>query len=324
MSKLPDDKKLVLINMPGSHDSAAFNMNYFGSCFAKTQDIDILEQLKIGVRILDIRVTLNTSCCNVIEEEMEKDTDLILCHGICNCYYIENNKKKNLTYKDVLNQVRDFLLAYPTETIIFKTDSGRGKKNINLNRAGDIFGKLISDISIEYNEKLTLGEARGKVVYTTYISDKITSKGYQMYNTKIEKGTGIIDIHRKHTNNNIKYDISLEIPPEISKGSDLTDSQLCIVFGNLLENAVEACCRTESQGRFIKLCSYIKAGILYIAMDNNCDGNIHIENGGFISSKRNEIGTGINSITAIAKKHGGDAKFNVNGNVFESSVCICI
>lgn len=206
MSKLPDDKKLVLINMPGSHDSAAFNMNYFGSCFAKTQDIDILEQLKIGVRILDIRVTLNTSCCNVIEEEMEKDTDLILCHGICNCYYIENNKKKNLTYKDVLNQVRDFLLAYPTETIIFKTDSGRGKKNINLNRAGDIFGKLISDISIEYNEKLTLGEARGKVVYTTYISDKITSKGYQMYNTKIEKGTGIIDIHRKHTNNNIKYD----------------------------------------------------------------------------------------------------------------------
>ena len=122
--------------------------------------------------------------------------------------------------------------------------------------------------------------------------------------------------------NNIKYDISLEIPPEISKGSDLTDSQLCIVFGNLLENAVEACCRTESQGRFIKLCSYIKAGILYIAMDNNCDGNIHIENGGFISSKRNEIGTGINSITAIAKKHGGDAKFNVNGNVFESSVCI--
>ncbi len=124
--------------------------------------------------------------------------------------------------------------------------------------------------------------------------------------------------------NNIKYDISLEIPPEISKGSDLTESQLCMVFGNLLENAVEACCRTESQGRFIKLCSYIKAGILYIAMDNNCDGNIHIENGGFISSKRNEIGTGINSITAIAKKHGGDAKFNVNGDIFESSVYICI
>ena len=95
------------------------------------------------------------------------------------------------------------------------------------------------------------------------------------------------------------YDISLEIPDETS----LTDTQLCIIFGNLLENAIEACCRTENENRFIKLSSNIKAGMLYIAMDNSCDGNIRIENGGFISSKRNEIGTGINSITAIVKKY---------------------
>lgn len=129
MSKLPDEKKLVLINMPGSHDSAAFNMHCLGSCFAKTQDLDIPEQLKIGVRILDIRVTINTNyICNEIEEEIENDTDLILCHGICNCYHIENRKKKILIYKDILNQVREFLIEYPSETIIFKTDSGRGKK----------------------------------------------------------------------------------------------------------------------------------------------------------------------------------------------------
>jgi len=207
MSKLPDDKKLVLINMPGSHDSAAFNMHCMGSCFAKTQDLDIPEQLKIGVRILDIRVTINTNCCcNEIEEEIENDTDLILCHGICNCYYIENKKKKLLTYKDVLNQVRDFLIEYPGETVIFKTDSGRGKKPINLKRAEDIFGKYIGDISIGYNEKLTLGEARGKVVYTTYISDNSPINEIQIYNTKVKNGTGIIEIHRKHTNNNIKYD----------------------------------------------------------------------------------------------------------------------
>ena len=207
MSKLPDDRKLVLINMPGSHDSAAFNMHCFGSCFAKTQDLDIPEQLKIGVRILDIRVTINSSCFfNEIEEEIENDTDLILCHGICNCYHIDNKKKKILTYKDVLNQVREFLIEYPSETIIFKTDSGRGNKNINLKRAEDIFGKFVGDISIEYNEKLNLGEARGKVVYTTYKSDDTSLDGIQIYNTKVKNGTGIIEIHRKHTNNNKKYD----------------------------------------------------------------------------------------------------------------------
>ena len=111
-----------------------------------------------------------------------------------------------MTYKDVLNQVREFLIEYPSETIIFKTDSGRGNKDINLKRAEEIFGKFVGDISIEYNEKLTLGGARGKLVFTTYISDYTDIGGIQIYNTKIKNGTGIIEIHRKHTNNNKKYD----------------------------------------------------------------------------------------------------------------------
>lgn len=57
MSKIPDEKNLVLLNIPGSHDSTAYNMNCLGSCFAKTQDLDITSQLNIGVRIFDIRVT---------------------------------------------------------------------------------------------------------------------------------------------------------------------------------------------------------------------------------------------------------------------------
>ena len=34
MSKLPDNKKLVLINIPGTHDSCAFHMNRLGLDFA--------------------------------------------------------------------------------------------------------------------------------------------------------------------------------------------------------------------------------------------------------------------------------------------------
>lgn len=58
MSRIPDEKSIVLINIPGSHDSTAYNMFCLGSCFAKTQDLDITSQLNIGVRIFDIRVTI--------------------------------------------------------------------------------------------------------------------------------------------------------------------------------------------------------------------------------------------------------------------------
>ena len=207
MSKIPDKKKIVLINIPGSHDSTAFNMFCLGSCFAKTQDLDIPQQLKLGVRIFDIRVTINTSCCcNTLEEEIENDTDLICCHGICNCFHVENNSKKKLTYKEVLTQIREFLIEYPTEGIIIRTDSGRGDKLINLNRSTSIFSKIVGDINVYYNENLTMGDIRGKIVNITKLSEQINSGGVSIYNTRLERSTGIIETHRRLTNNNLKYD----------------------------------------------------------------------------------------------------------------------
>ena len=47
MSRIPDEKSIVLINIPGSHDTTAYNMFCLGSCFAKTQDLDIASQLNI-------------------------------------------------------------------------------------------------------------------------------------------------------------------------------------------------------------------------------------------------------------------------------------
>ena len=118
--------------------------------------------------------------------------------------------------------------------------------------------------------------------------------------------------------NGIAIDLKLDIP---EKSQKVNDVQLCILFGNMFENAIEACARVD-ENRFIKLYSYVKAGMLYIAMDNSCDGNIVKKGKNFISSKRGDIGTGLSSVTAIAEKHGGTAKFNADENIFQSSVCL--
>ena len=97
MSELPDEKKLVLVNIPGSHDSTAYNMNVFGVKFAKTQNYDIKGQLKIGVRKFDIRVAIrppNFLRKSLSQDVIDGDRDLICVHGMCDCYYFENKKKK--------------------------------------------------------------------------------------------------------------------------------------------------------------------------------------------------------------------------------------
>lgn len=208
MSKINDKKKLVLINIPGSHDSAAFLINKIGSCFAQTQYIDITKQLNLGVRIFDIRVTKNNSCCawkifdnknNNINNWMDS---IICCHGVCDCYHIKNKKKINLTYESVLIQIKNFLNKNPTETILVRTNSGRGNKYQNIQMASEIFDSILGDISIEYNNKLILGDVRGKVVY--------------LFNNNFQGGTDIFPIHDKYKNgksnfNEFKVDGELKV-----------------------------------------------------------------------------------------------------------------
>ena len=202
MSNLPDDKKIVLINIPATHNSSAYNMNVFGSVFAKCQDLNIMEQLKIGVRKLDIRVAPNnfTFFCCLTQNIADNDNDLICCHGICDCYYTgEYGEKKNITYKDVLLDMKHFLKENPTETIILTMDSGRGRGNTydNVKRAGDIFDKLVGDISVNYNENLTLGESRGKIINITYKTKEFNYDGNPIFHTDNGLGTGLEEIHKK-------------------------------------------------------------------------------------------------------------------------------
>jgi 1-phosphatidylinositol phosphodiesterase len=207
MSKISDNKKLEVINIPGTHDSAACHMNRMSFGWAKTQDLNIADQLKIGIRLLDIRIVQGNN--NILEDE-----DIICCHGICDCYVSPNfGDNRKVTYKSILLDVKNFLEENPSETVLIGTYLGRGKNYDSLTRAYEIFNKYVGNISINYRPGLTFGETRGKVINYTRLDEefdkinnlrKITSK-------TILSSTGINDVHRRYqncatfkTNGNIK------------------------------------------------------------------------------------------------------------------------
>ena len=117
----------------------------------------------------------------------------------------------------------------------------------------------------------------------------------------------------------VQLSIRLSIPEQ---PEHIPDSALCVILGNLLENAVEACGRMTEGERFIRLRSRRDCGTLTVAMDNSFDGSVTKRGDGFLSSKRGEIGTGLRSVTAIAEKYGGTASFEAEGTTFLSSVCV--
>lgn len=115
----------------------------------------------------------------------------------------------------------------------------------------------------------------------------------------------------------IDIDISLIVPLTIDTH---LESDLCVVVGNLMENAVEACDRMAEGKGFIRVNSGLEHGILTLTVDNSFSGKTRKQDGTFLSSKRSGEGTGISSVTAVAKKHGGNARFEEKDGIFQASV----
>ena len=103
----------------------------------------------------------------------------------------------------------------------------------------------------------------------------------------------------------ISEDIHVDIQIKLPEKTGVVDVDLCIVFGNLFENAVEACSRQKNSERFIKLSAAMAGTRVVITVDNSFEEQVIQEEGLFVSSKHLGKGIGTTSVKAIADKYHG-------------------
>ena len=108
--------------------------------------------------------------------------------------------------------------------------------------------------------------------------------------------------------------IRLEIPEDTGS---VPAHALCVVVGNLLENAVAACAGADAP--FIRMRGRLADGLLTIVMDNRYASISRTPEGGFLSGKPGG-GIGLSSVRSIAEKYGGGCRFEAADGVFSSSV----
>ena len=115
--------------------------------------------------------------------------------------------------------------------------------------------------------------------------------------------------------------IDTDVPEKIG---GISDTELASVFGNLLENALEACRRGNGEkAAFIQLKARILDQRLVILMENSLFEQPRPSGAFYHSSKRGgQHGIGLRSIADIAEAHGGTARFEADGDAFRSSVIL--
>lgn len=172
MSSIDDNADLLALDIPGTHDCVTQFIQIPHIC--KCQNMNIYEQLCIGIRALDIRV-------------QSKGDRLGMVHAVAKAFNTPNRLGKQMDLDDVLEHCFRFLEEQPGEAIIFqfKNDSNKEMEKCFDN----LYYRYIQGNENKWyleNRIPTVGEARGKIVLIRRCKMDLNNRDFTDENTGID------------------------------------------------------------------------------------------------------------------------------------------
>ena len=115
--------------------------------------------------------------------------------------------------------------------------------------------------------------------------------------------------------------IAVTVKANISDRMALSDVELSIVLGNLLDNAIEACTLARGE-RFIRLFIALKGSMLYFSMLNSA-AEKQIKRGSLFRTRKAGLhGFGLKRAQSIIEEHGGWIKYNSEDGAFTTEFLV--
>lgn len=121
------------------------------------------------------------------------------------------------------------------------------------------------------------------------------------------------------SNQNIDTHANIQVPTHLK----MSETDMCVLLGNLLDNAIEACQRIiePEVKRFIEVEIRAIKGHLYITVRNSTSGNVRMLDNIFLSDKNGRHhGVGIRHIDEITGKYEGYISRSHENCVFETTI----
>lgn len=165
---------------------------------------------------------------------------------------------------------------------------------------------------------LDAGDAKGADEYLTDVEQQIAEYDLRRYCSNTVINALIAGYAERCLLLNIKLDVSIEVPESLS----IPDYDLCIIVGNLLENAIEAC-EKLNRNRVIKIETRNTDAQLLLMVKNSFNGMIQRDKGMPLSTKTNG-GFGLRSITEVITRNGGDITVDWDDSMFTAYAAVML
>lgn len=124
----------------------------------------------------------------------------------------------------------------------------------------------------------------------------------------------LADKARRCEAEHIRLELALDLPPELPQDGPA----LCSLFGNLLDNAVEACLRLPEGERFIRCRAGCRGGYLVVEEENPLPPPL--DESARQSRVRAGRGLGLEILSGIARRYGGEVETQQRDGHFQVTV----
>ena len=116
--------------------------------------------------------------------------------------------------------------------------------------------------------------------------------------------------------NNIRVNCRAKLPERLP----MEDVDLCVILGNLLDNAIEACQKVEEDDRTLRLYMAVNKGQFYLSLQNSAPQEPDFDARHYITSKRGNHGLGMKRVKAAVDKYQGYLNLANEPGIFAAEV----
>ena len=115
----------------------------------------------------------------------------------------------------------------------------------------------------------------------------------------------------------VRLEVDAKLPRELS----VSDTELCAVLSNALENALRAVSDQPEADRWVTLYCGVRLGKLLVEIQNPCADGLVMRDGLPVSERAGH-GYGCRSIQTIAERRGGLCEFRARGGIFSMQLVL--
>ena len=110
----------------------------------------------------------------------------------------------------------------------------------------------------------------------------------------------------------VKLEWSVSMPAELN----ISDAELCVLLGNLVENAVDGALTLPEGKRSAKVICRMSGDLLCIIVENGYDGQMRRKKAGFASTKHAGESYGLESVKATVDRYHGSLTVDAEEGIF--------